>query len=163
MPSIYAPLRGDDSTQRFFTKSNLPLSWPSMPTILPHRIRRKLRSTRSKIRSRQAPTSSIAGLNTSFNPADTLKSLRTHQWSAYDAQYILLAVVGVFSLSVLPHPGPFIKTLAATLLLLSLTLPATRQFILPALPIIAWLIFFDSCGYEVPAMSTTARSGLIMV
>lgn len=144
MSSQYFSLR-DDTTQRFFTKSKIPLSWPTLPTILPHRLRRKFRSTRSKIRSRQTPTSSITSLQTSFNPADTLRSLRTHQWSYYDGQYLLLAVLGIFSLCIIEHPGPFVKTLVATLLMTSLILPITRQFFLPFLPIATWLIFFFAC------------------
>lgn len=146
MASTYFSLAGDEnSTQRFFTRSKIPLSWPSLPVLLPHRLRRKFRSTRSKIRSRQTPTSSIAALNTSFSPADTLRSLRTHHWSYYDAQYLFLAVLGIFALSIIESPGALVKTIVATLLLTSLIIPITRQFFLPFLPIAAWLIFFFSC------------------
>jgi hypothetical protein len=133
-----------ESTQRFFTRNKF---LPSLPTILPHRLRRKFRSTRSKIRSRQTPTSSISALQTSFNPRDTLRSLRDHHWSVYDAQYLFLAVVGIFALCVIQSPGPMVKTAVATLLMLSLLLPVTRQFFLPFLPIAAWLVFFFSCQY----------------
>lgn len=136
----------EDSTQRFFTRAKFPMSWPSVPTIVPHRFRRKFRSTRSKLRSRQSPTSSVTSLQTSFNPADTLKSLRTHHWSYYDAQYLLIAVVGIFSLCVIQSPGPLAKFAVATLLMTSLVLPITRQFFLPFLPIATWLIFFYACG-----------------
>ena len=139
---FYSPVGGDESTQRFFARGTLPIGLPSMSTILPHRLRRKFRSTKSKIHSRQSPTSSITSLQTSFNPADTLKSLRTHQWSAFDAQYLLLAIVGIFSLCVIQSPGPFVKTMVATALMLALLLPVTRQFFLPFLPIAAWLVFF---------------------
>jgi membrane-associated phospholipid phosphatase len=39
-------------------------------------------------------------------------------------------------------PGPLVKSLVATLLLTSLTIPITRQFFLPFLPIAGWLILF---------------------
>ncbi|KAF2769515.1 PAP2-domain-containing protein, partial [Teratosphaeria nubilosa] len=139
-----------DSTQRFFSVSKIPLSWPTLPVILPHRIRRKFRSTRSKIRSRQTPTSSIASLNTSFKPSDTIRALRTHQWSYYDAQYLFLAVLGIFTLSVIQSPGPMVKTLVATVLLGSLTIPITRQIALPFLPIASYLLLFYSCQF-IPA------------
>lgn len=144
MASSYFVLGGgdDDSTQRFFSRSNMPFSWPSMPTILPHRLRRKFRSTRSKIRSRQTPTSSIASLNTSFNPAHTIRALRTHQWSYYDAQYLFLAIIAIFSLCIIQTPGPLVKTGVATLLMTALVIPITRQFFLPFLPIASWLILF---------------------
>lgn len=145
MSGNYSYLRDDDGTQRFFSTTKMPVSWPSLPAIVPHRIRRKFRSTRSKIRSRQTPTSTLTSLQTSFNPADTLKTLRMHHWSLYDAQYILLALIGIFALSIIQSPGPLIKTTVASLLMLSLLMPITRQFFLPFLPIAAWLILFYSC------------------
>ncbi|KAK5704414.1 Phosphatidylinositol:ceramide phosphoinositol transferase (IPC synthase) [Elasticomyces elasticus] len=124
--------------------AKLPLSWAS-----PHRLlRRQLRSARSKLRSRQSPTgTSIATLNTSLNPADTLRALRTHHWSYHDAQYIILAIVAIFSITVTPVPGPITKTLIATLLMTGLTIPLTRQFLLPALPVLGWAIFFPACAF----------------
>ncbi|KAK4981430.1 Phosphatidylinositol:ceramide phosphoinositol transferase (IPC synthase) [Elasticomyces elasticus] len=136
-----------NSTQRFFTTAKFPTSWPSLPTLLPHRIRRKFRSTRSKIRSRQTPASALAELQTSFTPADTLRSLRAHQWSYYDGQYLFLMLVGIFSLSIIQSPGPLVKTLVATLLMTSLILPVTRQFTLPCLPIFTWLVLFYACQF----------------
>lgn len=110
-----------------------------MPHFIPHRIRRRLRS---KLRSRQSPSSSIASLQTSFSPARTLAALRSHRWSYYDGQYLLLAILGIFSLCVIESPGPAVKTAVAALLFVSLILPVTRQFFLPLLPIVTWLIFF---------------------
>ena len=145
MSGNYSYLRDSDGTQRFFSKAKFPLSFPSIPALVPHRIRRKFRTTRSKIRSRQTPTSTLTSLQTSFNPADTLKALRMHQWSPYDAQYIFLALVGIFALSVIQFPGPLVKTVVASLLMLSLLLPVTRQFFLPFLPIAGWLVLFYAC------------------
>lgn len=146
-PLYYFSRSGDDSTQRFFSVPKLPLAWPSLPVVVPHRLRRKFRSTRSKIRSMQTPTSSIASLNASLRPSDTIRALRTHQWSYYDAQYLLLAIVGIFSLSVIESPGPFVKTLVATFLLTSLIIPLTRQFFLPFLPIAVYLFLFYACQF----------------
>jgi len=122
----------------------------ALPSLIPHRVRRKWRATKSRIRSRQAPTSSIAGLETSFSPSDTLRSLRTHSWSIYDAQYLFLAIVAIFSLSVSESPGPFAKTFVAALLMSGLCLPITRQFLLPLLPTLTWLLLFSSCKYIAP-------------
>ena len=140
-PSYTSPKRFLTPT---FSLSKLGFSWPpSIPVVVPHRIRRKLRS---RIRSRQSPASTISALQTSCNPRDTLRSLRKHRWSAYDAQYLLIVILGVFSLSVMEHPGALVKTAVTTLLLISLILPITRQFFLPFLPIATWLVFFYSCG-----------------
>ncbi|WPH00182.1 inositol phosphorylceramide synthase catalytic subunit aur1 [Acrodontium crateriforme] len=145
MSAQYFSLGGDGSTQRSFSVPKFSL--PPLSVLFPHRLRRKFRSTRSKIRSRQTPTSSIASLNTSINPADTIRALRTHHWSFYDAQYIFLAVLGIFALSVIKSPGPLTKTLIATLLMLGLTIPLTRQFLLPFLPIAGWLVLFYSAQF----------------
>ena len=124
------------------SRSKFALAWPSLPVLIPHRIRRKLRS---KLRSRQSPSSSVASLQTSFWPADTIPSLRSHRWSYYDAQYLLLAILGIFSLCVIESPGPVAKTAVATLLFASLLMPITRQFFLPFLPVATWLVFFYAC------------------
>ncbi|EMC95690.1 hypothetical protein BAUCODRAFT_499183 [Baudoinia panamericana UAMH 10762] len=149
--NTYSSIPGDRSTQRSYSIAKFPSWWPSVPTFLSHRVRRRLRSARSKIRARQSPTSNIASLSTSFNPADTIRDLRSHNWTAYDAQYLFLAVLGIFSLSVIQTPGPLIKTMVAGLLMTSLIIPITRQFFLPFLPIASWLIFFYACQF-VPAI-----------
>lgn len=136
---------GDNSTQRFFTRAKLPLSWSMVSTIVPPRLRRTFRSTRSKIWSGHTPASSITTLRTSLNPANTLRSLRAHHWSYYDAQYLLLTMVGIFSLCVIKSPGLLARLAIAILLITSLILPVTQQFFLPFLPIAAWLIFFYGC------------------
>ncbi|KAK8178693.1 aureobasidin resistance protein Aur1 [Phyllosticta citribraziliensis] len=128
-------------------KATLPAWRPSLPVLVPHKVRRKWRATKSKIRSRQSPTSSVSSLETSTSPSDTLRSLRNHQWSYYDAQYIFLAIVGIFALSVIEEPGPIFKTFVATLLMGSMVIPATRQFFLPFLPAITWLVLFYSCKF----------------
>jgi hypothetical protein len=131
-----------DQPQSSFAKSNIQLPWPTLKLLVPHRLRRKLRS---KLRNRQSPASSITTLQTSFSPADTLRSLQSHRWSVYDGQYLILAILGIFSLCIIETPGALVKTMVASLLLFSLVLPITRQFFLPFLPIAAWLIFFYAC------------------
>ena len=137
----------------------IPFSWPtSIPTIIPHRFRRKLRS---KVRSRQSPSSTLATLETSYSPADTLIALRNHRWSFYDGQYLILVILGIFSLCIIPSPGPIFKTVLSTIIITALILPVTRQFLLPSLAIWMWLIFFYACGC-VFLMFTTQRRGHAM-
>lgn len=104
----------------------------------------------SRIRSRQSPTSNLATLQTSFDPADTLRALRSHRWSFYDGQYLFLILVGIFSLSVIEEPGAIAKTFISMLLMAGLLMPITRQFLLPFLPIASWLILFYA-GRFIPA------------
>ncbi|KAF2801981.1 aureobasidin resistance protein Aur1 [Mytilinidion resinicola] len=120
---------------------------PALSAFIPHRVRRKWRATKSRIRSRQSPTSSISSLETSFNPKDTLRSLRSHRWSYYDAQYLILALVAIFALSVMETPGPFAKTFTAALLMAGALMPITRQFLLPFLPALTWLLLFYCCKF----------------
>lgn len=118
------------------------LVWPTIPGF--NRMRRKLGS---RLRTGQSPTSNLAKLQTSYNPADTLRSLRAHRWSIYDAQYIFLVVLGIFCLCIIEEPGALVKTAIATLLIVSLLLPVTRQFTLPFLPIASYLVLFYSCRF----------------
>ncbi|KIW28716.1 uncharacterized protein PV07_08354 [Cladophialophora immunda] len=122
----------------------IQIPWKSLQLLVPHRLRRKLRS---KLRNRSSPASSLASLKTSVSPADTLRSLQNHRWSIYDGQWLFLAVVGIFSLSIIEYPGPLVKTAVATLLLASFIFPITRQFFRPFSPIAAYLIFFYACRF----------------
>jgi hypothetical protein len=122
-----------------FTKAKILFSWPSIPNPIPRRYRRRLRS---KFRSSQSPASSLASIETSFKISDTIRALRSHRWSYYDGQYLILIILGIFSLSISQAPGPLMKTGFASLLMLLLLMPVTRQFFLPFLPILTWLVFF---------------------
>jgi hypothetical protein len=64
-----------------------------------------------------------------------------------DGHYIFLSIIGIFALSVIEAPGPIVKTLLATLLITGLVIPITRQFLLPALPVITWAVLFYSARY----------------
>lgn len=133
-----------DTHSTTFTKQNLA-GWPLMPGL--NRMRRRFGS---RMRSGQSPGSNLATLQTSWNPSHTLRSLQAHRWSFWDGQYLLLAILGIFSLVVIEQPGPLVKTLISTLLMLSLIFPITRQFFLPFFPIVSWLILFYSSRYVDP-------------
>lgn len=141
MKSPTFPSRSD--FQSTYAKVTLPLSWPtSIPSLVPHRLRRKLRS---KIRSRQSPSSTFSTLQKSLSPLDSLSSLRTHRWSLYDLQYLFLAILVVFSLCIIPGSVLF-RVGVPTVILLSVAIPASRQFWLPFWPIGIWLLFYYACG-----------------
>lgn len=126
------------------TNTKVHLGWPSISGL--NRVRRKLGS---RMRSGASPASNLSKLQTSFDPLDTIRSLRAHKWSIYDAQYLFLAVVGIFCLSVMEEPGALVRTSIATLLMISLLMPITRQFFLPFLPIASWLVLFWTCRYVI--------------
>lgn len=142
------------SSPTTFSKAKLPFSWPSIPNPIPRRYRRRLRS---KIRASISPSSAIASIETSFNPSDTIKALRTHRWSYYDGQYILLVIILIFSLSISQAPSPLIKTGAASLYILALLMPITRQFFLPFLPIMTWIIFFFNARYVYSSLFSSQK------
>ena len=123
------------------SKTQVQIPWRSIQLLVPHRLRRKIKS---KLRSRQSPASSITALQTSFSPADTLRALQQHKWTWHDGQWLILSFLGIFSLCIMESPGPMVKILATTLIGLSLLLPITRQFFLPFMPIAAYLIWFYS-------------------
>jgi hypothetical protein len=127
-----------------FSKAKLPFSFPSILNPIPRRYRRRLRS---KFRSAISPASSIAKIETSFDPRDTIKALRQHRWSYYDGQYLFLIILAIFSLSISQAPGPIMKCAAATALMGALLVPITRQFFLPALPILSWVFLFFNARY----------------
>lgn len=136
---LIAPPSWKDKSPGNLSRLHLKIPWRSIQLLVPHRLRRKLRS---KLRNRQSPASSITSLQTSISPTHTIRALQSHRWSLYDGQYLLLALVGIFSLCVIQSPGPLAKTAVATLLLISLVLPITQQFFLPFLPIAAYLTLF---------------------
>lgn len=125
-------------------KTTVQIPWKSLQLLVPHRLRRKLRS---KLRNRASPASSIATLQTSFSPLETIRALQAHRWSVVDGQWVILAILGVFCLSIMESPGPLLKTAVPTLLLTSLLFPITRQFFLPFTPIASYLIWFYACRY----------------
>lgn len=124
------------------SKTTVKIPWRSLQLLVPHRLRRKLRS---KVRNRQSPASSITKLQTSFSPLETLRALQQHRWTIYDGQWLILAFLGIFSLSIIESPGPLVKTAVATFFLTTLCLPITRQFFMPFLPIASYLIWFYAC------------------
>lgn len=120
---------------------------PNMRFLIPRQVRRRWRATKGRLRVGQSPASNVFRLQTSWSPTDTIAALRTHQWSLYDFQYLGLAILGIFCLSIMENPGPMVKTFGATALLLSLVFPVTSQFWLPTLPVVGWIILFFSCRY----------------
>ncbi|KAI6245503.1 Inositol phosphorylceramide synthase catalytic subunit aur1 [Erysiphe necator] len=136
-----------DTSRQSYVKAKMLFSWLSFLNPIPRRYRRRLRS---KFRSSISPTTNIAAVETSFNPRDTVRALRAHKWSAYDAKYLILIVITVFCLSVSRAPGPILKTGAASLLIAVLLIPVTRQFFLPVLPILTWVLFFFNARF-IPA------------
>lgn len=88
-------------------------------------------------------TTSITGLQKSFNPMDGVRAIRRHRWHWSDAQYPGLAFFMIFSLAVAPMPI-IIKIVVPLVSLLVCLMPATRQFFLPSMAIWIYLLYFFS-------------------
>ena len=152
MAGSYSPIlspAGEKPGRNSFAQA-ISQTLPDLRPYIPHRVRRKWRATKNKVRSGRSSSrgpqsnGSVTKLNTSFSPADTIRALREHKWSYYDAQYLLLLLIAVFVISI-NEASPVIKTAGALGLSVVLILPITRQFFLPCLPIFGWLILFFSC------------------
>ena len=142
------------NTSAWLQPSPSPSSYPYNTTATKNNV------SRPRYPRRITTAKSVSALETSFSPSNTIESLRNHRWSGmsswfvwqmlitgFDGQYIFIAIVGIFALSVIEIPGPLIKTLLATLLLIGLVIPITRQFLLPALPVATWGVLFYSARY----------------
>ncbi|KAK7205539.1 hypothetical protein BZA70DRAFT_278353 [Myxozyma melibiosi] len=92
----------------------------------------------------------IYRIETSFNILQTVGALRAHNWVATDIQYAFLFFIGLFSLLVAEDPPIAVKVVVSVLLFIGLLIPITSQFLLPALPVFAWLLLFTSATY-IPA------------
>lgn len=129
-------------------KPKLPF-WPgslnfALLNPIPHKYRpsRRLRA-RQKARPTALRDDDVSRLQTSFDVRETLRILRTRRWHILDVQYLILAVVLLFSLMIAPS-APLIKTGALVLYSVLLLMPITRQFFLPSMAIWVYLLFFFS-------------------
>lgn len=91
-------------------------------------------------------------LETSTSIALSLSRLR--QWRPTRGErvkYILLSMLAFASLYVMKVPGFPLKLGLPAIYVLAILLPISSQFVLPATPIFAWLLFFYSSQFIDPA------------
>lgn len=144
-------------------KPKLPLphlQWPGALKIkIPHTFRPGSSGKRSRSKKPRKQyydeSSSITGLQTSFNPMDGVRTIRRHRWHWLDIQYPALAGFMILSLVIAPMPI-FIKIAAPLLSILVCLMPATRQFFLPSMPIWIYLLYFFSSRLVLPAVPVLA-------
>lgn len=129
-------------------KSKLPFLPEALNTAILNRLPghyEPLRRQRTRSKSKHTPpgVAHITALKRSFNLWDGIRSLQKHKWQLSDLQYVALAALILFSLSVTPS-APGVKLLALLGGSWLLLMPATRQFFLPSLAIWTWLLYFFS-------------------
>lgn len=85
-------------------------------------------------------------LDTSLDPRKTLDKLSKHQFTIWNtATWIFLAALAAFALFL--NDVVFLQILIPTAYVIALLIPATSQFVLPATPILSWLLTFFSARF----------------
>ncbi|KAI5450934.1 Phosphatidylinositol:ceramide phosphoinositol transferase (IPC synthase) [Naganishia albida] len=88
-------------------------------------------------------------LDTSVDPRKTLDKLSRHPFTIWNtALWIFLVALAAFTLYL--NEFLFLQILIPTAYILAMLIPATSQFVLPATPILAWLLLFFSAKF-IPA------------
>jgi hypothetical protein len=94
-----------------------------------------------------ALTAAIQRLNLSRDPRQTLARLSKHKWTISNtAPLVFMALCALYSLYTMVVALP-IKLAIPFVYTLSLLLPITSQFVLPATPVFAWLITYFSARF----------------
>ncbi|KAF7727443.1 Aureobasidin resistance protein Aur1 [Apophysomyces ossiformis] len=70
-----------------------------------------------------------------------------HQWSLYDLKYVFLITLLILDFIIIQSPNLLVRSILAVLLISATILPYIRRFIVPALPILTWLITFYACQF----------------
>ncbi|KAJ7641478.1 hypothetical protein FB45DRAFT_900306 [Roridomyces roridus] len=82
----------------------------------------------------------VGRLDKSLSPRDNIERLRRHKWTWSDSIYIFHFLSLVFWLPIMPsYPLRFV---IPVLFSIGLLLPLTSQFLIPASPILAWLLMY---------------------
>ncbi|CAE6439326.1 unnamed protein product [Rhizoctonia solani] len=88
-----------------------------------------------------------SGLNYSFSPSVTFAKFRAHKFTwAETGEYAFLTALATFWLIIMEVP-PIIKFLIPTLYTTGIIIPFTGQFLIPATPVLAWVISFFSSRF----------------
>ncbi|PHH83125.1 hypothetical protein CDD83_3059 [Cordyceps sp. RAO-2017] len=135
-------------------KPVLPSLWTdSIALAVLNRLPARYHAARRRSRSNARPmrghgSADITSLQRSFSLWDGVRDLARRRWHPADLQYLFLAGLALFSLSIAPS-APVVKTLALVGAACILLMPATRQFFLPSVTIWVWLVYFF-CSRFIP-------------
>jgi hypothetical protein len=86
-------------------------------------------------------------LDYSLSPAVTLAKLRTYEPTKGDVVYVLHTAGAAFWLSIMQKPAYPLKLVIPTLFTIGLAVPLTSQFLVPAIPVLAWVLMFYSSRF----------------
>ncbi|THH00061.1 hypothetical protein EW145_g7142, partial [Phellinidium pouzarii] len=88
----------------------------------------------------------IKRLDKSLDPRDSIAKLQRHQYTFSDSIYIFHFCSAIFWVCLWPLILPF-KLLLATVFITGLSIPLTSQFLIPAMPILSWIMTFFSSRF----------------
>ncbi|KAL5480436.1 AUR1 [Sanghuangporus weigelae] len=91
----------------------------------------------------------VAGVNRldkSLDPRDTIVKLQRYEFTLSDSIYIFLAALAIFWVCLWPLVLP-LKILVPLLFVLALLVPLTSQLLVPAIPVLSWVIAFFSSRF----------------
>jgi inositol phosphorylceramide synthase catalytic subunit len=85
-------------------------------------------------------------LDTSISPASMITKLSSHKPTKGDIVYVLYAAGAAFWLYIMEEPFA-LKLAIPVLFVLGLLIPLTSQFLVPAMPVFAWVLTFYSSRF----------------
>lgn len=88
-----------------------------------------------------------ATLDYSLSPAVTLAKLRAYEPTKSDAVYVLHAAGAAFWLSIMQTPAYPLKLVIPTLFTIGIAIPLSSQFLIPAIPVLSWVLMFYSSRF----------------
>lgn len=93
-----------------------------------------------------ALVAAVGRLDKSLDPRDTVAKLKKYHFTYSDSINIFHASIAIFWISLWPAALP-IKLLLPPVFILALFIPLTSQFLVPATPILSWVITFFSSRF----------------
>ncbi|KAI7865447.1 hypothetical protein BDF14DRAFT_1825699 [Spinellus fusiger] len=72
---------------------------------------------------------------------------QNYPWTWYDLQYIVLGLFAILDLLIIQHPSYMVQLSLILLFSICIFLPYIRRFILPATPVLTWLLTFYACQF----------------
>ncbi|KAG9057931.1 Aureobasidin resistance protein Aur1 [Serendipita sp. 407] len=94
----------------------------------------------------------VSRLDLSLSPSVTIAKLKAHEFTKGDIVYLFHAAAAVFWLYIMEKPAYPIKLVIPMLFTIGLLVPLTGQFLLPAIPVLAWVLTYYSSRF-LPASS----------
>ncbi|CAG7854887.1 Inositol phosphorylceramide synthase catalytic subunit aur1 Short=IPC synthase catalytic subunit aur1; AltName: Full=Aureobasidin A resistance protein homolog; AltName: Full=Phosphatidylinositol:ceramide phosphoinositol transferase [Serendipita indica DSM 11827] len=93
----------------------------------------------------------VSRLDFSLSPTVTIAKLRAHEFTRGDVVYLFHAAGALFWLYIMEKPPFPIKLVIPALFTLGMLVPLTSQFLLPAIPVLAWVLTYYSSRFLPPS------------